>query len=105
MKKNMKKSVLIVTCIIFIGILISVGQTRQMRILISGLSCEVCYYGLEKNLKQIDGIENLHIELKTGLITFNTRNGKNVLEDEIRAKVKDAGYTVVEIKYVDLPKK
>ena len=86
------------------GVVASFAQTKQIQVTVSGLSCPVCSYGLEKKLKQIDGIENLNIDLKTGLVTFNMKEGKTVTEDVINKKVKDAGYTVKEIRYVDLPK-
>ena len=101
----MKKNILIVVVIMLASVIISHAQTKQIQLTVSGLSCPVCSYGLEKKLKQINGIENLHIELKTGFVTFNMKDGKTVTEEVIKQKVKDAGYTVNEIKYVDLPKK
>ncbi len=89
----------------FASVLTLFGQTKQTQVTVSGLACPVCSYGLEKKLKQIEGIENLYIELKTGLVTFTMKEGKTVTEEVIKKKVIDAGYTLKEIKYVDLPKK
>ena len=87
------------------SVFISVAQTKQIQMTVSGLACPVCSYGLEKKLKQIDGVQNLYIELSTGKVTFDMSDGKTVTEEVLKQKVKDAGYTVKEIKYLDLPKK
>ena len=101
----MNKYITIVIVLMLTSVDTLFAQTKQIQVTVSGLACPVCSYGLEKKLKQIDGIENLKIELKTGLVIFNVREGKTVSEAVIKQKVKDAGYTVKEIKYVDLPKK
>ena len=101
----MKKNISIVIGIMLASFVTLFAQTKQTQVTVSGLACPVCSYGLEKKLKQIDGIENLKIDLKTGLVTFTMKEGKTVSDEVIRQKVKEAGYTVKEIKYVDLPEK
>ena len=101
----MKKNIAIAIVIMLASVVTLFAQTKQTQMTVSGLACPVCSYGLEKKLKQIEGIENLNIELKTGLVTFTMKEGKTVTEEALKQKVKDAGYTVKEIKYVDLPKK
>ena len=101
----MKKNILLLMIATLVSVITLSAQTKQTLIIVSGLACPVCSYGLEKKLKQIDGIENLNIELKTGLVTFTMKEGKTVTEEVLKKKVIDAGYTMKEIKYVDLPKK
>ena len=75
------------------------AQTKQYEVKVDGLSCPICSYGLEKKLKSINGIENLKIELTTGIVTFFIKEGKTITEDEVKKKITDAGYT---FKYMKL---
>ena len=81
------------------------AQGKQYEVKVDGLSCPICTYGLEKKLKTIDGIENLKIELSTGTATFTVKEGKTVTEEQVKKKVKDAGYTFKSMKFIDSPKK
>lgn len=98
----MKKTILI-AALMLLGV-IAFAQTKQIHVKVDGLACPICTYGLEKKLKKIDGAENVKVDLQTSLATFNMKEGKTITEEEIKKRVKNAGYTVREIKYVDLPK-
>ena len=83
----------------------AVAQDKQYEAKVDGLSCPICSYGLEKKLKSIDGIYNIKIELTTGLVTFAVKEGKTVTEELLKKKVKEAGYTLKEMKLVIPAKK
>lgn len=79
-------------------ITISLAETT-VEVRVDGLSCPFCAYGLEKKLKKIDGMKDLKIDIKNGLVTFSLTEGKTVDEKTIRKIVKDAGFTAKEIKF------
>ncbi len=88
----MKKNIfLLIASILFA--LVVVAQNKQYEMKVDGLSCPICSYGLEKKLKTIDGIENIKIELTTGLVTFSMKQGKIITDDILKKKVTEAGYT------------
>ncbi len=64
---------------------------------VDGLSCPLCVYGLEKNLKQLKGVKTVDTNLKTGkaIVTFT---GDIVVDDPtLRQAVKKAGFTAGDI--------
>lgn len=67
---------------------------------IKGLSCPFCAYGLEKNLKEISKIEKIVINVEDAFVTLLIKDGESVLEEDIKKKVKDAGFTAGEIKEI-----
>lgn len=79
-------------------IIASLAETK-VEVRVDGLSCPFCAYGLEKKLKKIDGIKDLKIDIKKGLVTFTLKEGKTVDEKTIRKIVKDAGFTPKEITF------
>ncbi len=81
------------------------NQTQQVRIRVDGLSCPFCAYGLEKKLQDIDGVNEIKIDIDQGLATLRVSEDKTVSEEEIRKVVKPAGFTPKKIVFANLPSK
>ncbi|ORE88799.1 heavy metal transport/detoxification protein [Oceanococcus atlanticus] len=65
----------------------------EMRV--DGLACPYCAYGIEKKLKQIDGVdhESLDIDLNTGLVRVRVADGVTLSDERLRQLFSDAGVT------------
>lgn len=74
-----------------------------IKILVDGLSCPFCAYGLEKKLKQVAGSENVFIKLIEGEATFNVLKDQQPTKEELETIVKDAGFTPRKIIFSDKP--
>ncbi|MDQ6957463.1 MAG: heavy metal-associated domain-containing protein [Mariprofundaceae bacterium] len=74
------------------------GVTAQTAsIQVDGLSCPFCAYGLEKNLKKVNGIESVKIDMKTGKATVTMQANTEVTDKSLRQAVKKAGFTARDI--------
>ncbi len=101
----MSKSIIILLTVFTIGITSTSAQetkklTGTIKMEVNGLSCPFCAYGLEKNLKEIPAIEKITIDVEEAFVTLVIKKGKSVLEEDLKKKVKDAGFTAGEIKQV-----
>jgi len=67
--------------------------SQKAMIQVDGLSCPFCAYGLEKNLKKVDGIESVEIDMKTGKATLTIKSDMQVDDEALRQAVKKAGFT------------
>ena len=67
------------------------GTRYQMRV--DGLACPYCAYGIEKNLKKIDGVEKIEVDLNNGLVTVNVAAGVTLTEAQMVKLFSDAGFT------------
>jgi len=67
--------------------------SQKAMIQVDGLSCPFCAYGLEKNLKKVDGIESVEIDMKTGKATVTIKSDMQVDDEVLRQAVKKAGFT------------
>jgi len=67
------------------------GTEYQMRV--DGLACPYCAYGVEKKLKQIDGVEGIDIDLDKGVVTVQVREGVALTDTQMAKLFKDAGFT------------
>lgn len=71
---------------------------QRIEMIVHGMSCPFCAYGLEKKLRKIEGVDSLSIDFKTGRVTLAVPDGSKVTDEQIRDLVKDAGFEVMEIK-------
>lgn len=60
---------------------------------IKGMSCQHCVMAVTKALSAIDGIKNVHVDLKTETATYEET--RPVDAKVVAAAVKKAGYDVV----------
>jgi copper chaperone len=60
---------------------------------IKGMSCQHCVMAATKALKEIDGLQDVTVNLEKGEASFNET--KPVDKDLIKEKIKKAGYEVV----------
>ena len=65
---------------------------------VNGLVCSFCATGIEKTFKKQDAVEDVKVDLDTKLVTIHTKNGKNIDDKTITNLIKDAGYSVTDIK-------
>lgn len=93
----MKKIQLLLLNAILLGFLLLGTQARaevsHVSIAINGLGCPFCVYGLEKQLKKVDGVKKVDIELKTGLAFITLENGTSPNISMFQNAVKKAGFT------------
>lgn len=99
------KSLIILLAVFTIGIASTSAQeakkyTGTVKMEVNGLSCPFCAYGLEKNLKEIPAIEKITINVEDAFVTLVIKKGETVLEEDLKKKVKDAGFTAGDIKQI-----
>jgi copper chaperone len=61
---------------------------------VQGMSCQHCVMSVTKALNQLDGIENVQIDLAKGEVRFDNTN--SIASDQIQKAITDAGYEVVQ---------
>lgn len=67
------------------------GTQYVMRV--DGLACPLCAYGIEKQFKQIEGVEQIDVDLKRGLVTVNAREGVELTEPQMKQLFEAVGFT------------
>lgn len=59
------------------------------KIIVKGMTCNHCKMTVEKNLLEIEGIEQVNADIKTGIVEIK---GKKVDEKVLKEKIEKAGY-------------
>lgn len=60
---------------------------------VSGMTCGHCVSSVTEEISQIGGVQNVAVQLDSGKVTVTS--DQPVGEDEVRAAVTEAGYTLV----------
>ncbi len=60
---------------------------------IKGMSCQHCARAVEKTLKEVDGVDNVSVDVSKGEASFN--ENKPVDMEDVKGRIKKAGYEVV----------
>ncbi len=60
---------------------------------VDGLACPFCAYGVEKQLRAVDGVQTVETDIKTGTVTIDMRAGATLDEATARKAVEAAGFT------------
>ena len=60
---------------------------------VKGMSCQHCVMSVTKALNQLEGIQNIQVDLQKGEVRFD--NSKGITSNRIEKAISDAGYEVV----------
>jgi copper chaperone len=60
---------------------------------VKGMSCQHCVMSVTKALNQLEGIQNIQVDLQKGEVRFD--NTKDVASSRIAKAIEVAGYEVV----------
>ncbi len=74
-----------------------------IKIEIMGLACPYCAFGMEKELKEVAGVDKVDIELKTGLAYISTPKELEPNRFSLEKIITDSGFSVGKIEYQDKP--
>jgi len=73
----------------------------QYQLLVDGLACPFCAYGIEKELTQTEGLESIDIDINAGTVTVTMADGAIFTEAQADQIVKDAGFTLNSFQKLD----
>jgi copper chaperone len=60
---------------------------------VKGMSCQHCVMSVTKALNQLEGVQDIQVDLAKGEVRFD--NTKGITSNRIEKAIKDAGYEVV----------
>ncbi len=61
---------------------------------VDGLGCPFCAFGIEKELSNLQGVNNVEVDLKNAQVIVNMIDDAVLDEPQVRTAVKDAGFTL-----------
>jgi len=108
----MQNHIKILTLMLFTALTFSLNLSAQtdstavktgmdsFEVLVNGLGCPYCAFGLEKKMKELDGLKKFTIDIESGLTKFKLPAQAEYTEEFILSTVRQSGYTPQNIKIV-----
>lgn len=101
--KNIKYSIGLIILFLFAGMNIGHAQKSSKEkdnytVMVDGLGCPFCAYGLEKKFKELKGVKGVKIDMETGQFDFTFPADRPLSIEEVENQVDAAGYTAVSTK-------
>lgn len=78
-------------------------ELTYVKVEVKGLACPFCAYGLEKKLKQVEGVDKVEIDIKEGFAYIATLTDQKPTKVVLEKIITDSGFTVGNIEYGDKP--
>ena len=72
-----------------------------VHLLVDGMVCPFCAYGLEKRLTKLEAVDSLVIRVSDGLVQIREKEGQKLSEETVRKEVERAGFTLREMNRID----
>jgi copper chaperone len=66
---------------------------NKFEIRADGLACTYCAYGIEKKFKEINGVKDIDVDLKKGLVIVSTEPSVTFNEQQLKTLFNDSGFT------------
>lgn len=73
------------------------SQYDNFTVMVKGLGCPFCAYGLEKKFKELKGLQKPVIDMETGKFTFKYPTEKELSIAQVERQVDAAGYTAIDV--------
>lgn len=61
---------------------------------VDGLACPFCAYGIEKQLRRIEGVQAVDVDVPAGRIVVTLAEDGSLTEAQARKATEDAGFTL-----------
>ena len=86
----------LLTMTIIFGLAAAVSA-ETIRATVNGMVCGFCATGIEKTFKRQREVTSVNVDLKSKLVTIDTREGQILDDAKITQLLKNSGYSVVSI--------
>ena len=93
------KSLIIFISIVFSAISIN-AQRDAFTVRVDGMGCAFCAHGVEAKFSEVEGIENIKIDLQKALLTYTVPAELNMDFEMVNKLVDGAGYTTIFVEVV-----
>lgn len=90
----MKKILRLLLLPILLATAVAWARSPVYTIGVDGLSCPFCAYGIEKQLKKLEGVNQVEVDVAKGQVVVSMNEGKTLEQAQAVEAVKKAGFTL-----------
>ncbi len=79
--------------LLFVLLSSSYAEVKRVTIMIKGMACPFCAYGVEKKLKRVKGVKGIDIDIQKGMARLTAEEGQSIEISQVPGAIEDAGFT------------
>ena len=87
------RSLCMLAIALFVAQAPAAGQIDSATVMVEGLACPFCVFGIEKRLKKVDGVGGVEVDIKSGEVSLSATEGESIAVAAIPGAVEKAGFT------------
>lgn len=72
----------------------ALAADNQYVLVVDGLACPFCAFGIEKRLNKVDGVTDIEVDIADSVVRVALQEDKTLTEAQARQAVKEAGFTL-----------
>ena len=91
--RTLGKSLWMLAVALFVAVAPAEGQIESATVMVEGLACPFCVFGIEKRLKKVEGVGGVDVDIKSGEVSLRASEGESIAVVEIPGAVEKAGFT------------
>ena len=69
-------------------------EPRTIEMKVDGLVCAFCAQGISKKFRKMEATDDVFVSLENGLVAVALKPGKDLSDQDLRATLTDAGYSL-----------
>jgi copper chaperone CopZ len=74
------------------------AEYLHIQLKVYGLDCEICARGVSASVGRMEGVENIGVSLKTGMLEISLKRGNMFKMSDLRKRIKENGFRAMEAK-------
>jgi mercuric ion binding protein len=89
---------LLILAAVFVPLSKAAAGIKSVTVLVDGLACPFCAYGVEKKLKRVEGVESMDIRMNEGTVTLKAKEGLSIDISQVPQAIRDSGFSLREMR-------
>ncbi len=91
--RTLQKSVALLACLILLPFVPAYARVESATVVVKGMSCPFCAFGVEKRLKKVQGVGSIEIDMGVGSASMSASEGESIDFSSIPEAIRKAGFT------------
>ena len=88
-----QKTVALLTLFILLPLVLAQAQVESATVVVEGMSCPFCAFGVEKRLKKVQGVGSIEVNMDVGSASMSASEGGSIDFSSIPEAIRKAGFT------------
>ena len=91
--RALQKSAALLACLVLLPFVPAHAQVESATVVVEGMSCPFCAFGVEKRLKKVRGVGSIEINMAVGSASLSASEGESIDFSSIPEAIRKAGFT------------